>query len=598
MAKNYQLNYIISAIDKASQTFQKVEDSLKRLDKSFEKSHARELKRNTARDALLSKSLKDRVSGEEKSLQQIENIRKKELNNWAREENRRFRQEKMRTRNSVRMHAQAVREKARMERKYTKSVKEAKGMATTSMAYITAPTAATSVLSLRNTMSMEQMKIRLLTMFGEEGEAVFKSAANYAKDTAFSIQDAVGLITDLKIGARNVGIETTQSLVQASQQIGNVLLAFSSSRENRQEAVNQLGQIAMAGRGSFRQDILVLNRRGIPIIQAIEDYTGKKYKELQETYGADLPARLIYDALMKFSTSPKIDQAMKLRSESLTQGWDTLTEGAFFFSAKYGDLLAKSFGLPNTFKKAGDYLFDMAEEMETTGKISMDIGKSSAAFATAWGLTVPAMVSGSFIAGKILNMIGGSSGMTAGAAILGRRFLYASSVMGGLYSLTVDWKDVWKDISDYGLPGALKHMDAIAASALGLYGTVKLIKKAIGAGLLAKIVAGAGATYAAASAGVMSSPFIAAGLASGAAYYGGRALGEFGGEKIGNYYDKLLTDQWRDMHKNEYINKEGDIKVENNIVFKAKEYDPKNYEIETKVTKNILDNPVTYTIGD
>ncbi len=499
MSKNFQISYIIEAVDKASATINSVEKRLNSMNKSFESSNKKMSKSSTA----AANDYKKMALVYVKSDSAIEKARKLKLNEFVKDakaeealENKRISLANQRQKaadkevlDAQRLVNRKLKEEQRFAKEQVKirnqNISTGSSTARTSMAYITAPTVASAALSLRNTMTIEQLKIRLLTQFGEEGNTVFKETSKYALETAFSMRDAVGLVTDLKIGASNIGVKNTNELINMSKSIGNTLLAFTSNREDRQEIVNQLGQVAMAGQASFRQDILVMNRRGLPIIQAIEEFTGIKYKALQDKYGANLPAKLVYDALINLSKSEKIVNAMALRSESLTQSWDSLAESMFFFSSDYGNVLSQKFNLTDKFKTAAGLLQEMSTELQLEGKLTKGLAQNMVAFGTALAIATPPLVVASFLLQKMLISAGG-------LALVSRRFLAISGIVSLIHLTTLDWKTVIEDIDKQGFKGMLKHMDILIEGALAFAGIMAIaipggakIRAALGLGAVA-----------------------------------------------------------------------------------------------------------------
>ena len=608
MSRQYQISYIIEAIDRASSTFANVEKNLKRMDKALEKYSSMDKNRANKHSTLLSKNMKDRVNGEEKTSKQIQLIRNRELSNWAREENRRHRQEIRRQNQSLNLTKSIEREKTRIRVNAQRTYYDAQGLGVRSMSYVTAPVAVGAALSLKNTMDIEQLRLTLYSRFGEKSTEIFKEISDYAIQTAFSIKDVTTLMTGLKGGVRNLGISTPEEMMQISKDVGNVLLAFTTSSEDRYEVVRQLRQIAQKGYAEGRMDLDIMTSRNIPIVEALEDYTGKSITKLKEeaqalTGSNRLQAKLIYDALIYLSKTDAVLKTLELRGLTLTQAWDSAKDSLFLFSGEYGNVLSKRFDLPEKLREASTFFQSMTESLKKDGDISSEFLKQVASFGT--GLALVAIPLGSFTLGlsRILSMIGGSGGLNAGALLFGRHLLSASGIFSGMYLLSYDWKKLLSDINNDGMSGLLKHMDLLIAGALTLLTTVKSVRTALGLGLIAKVVSS------------VTAPVLAVGAASA---YGGYKLGQFGVNAYGNYVDKIKTEEIlarrseidaafpiadrgrylasreasREARAREEASK---IQVINNIKVDKTGY----VSAETKVSNSALSNPVIiYDIGD
>jgi hypothetical protein len=605
MSKDYQIKYTLEVIDRASAALKNAERSLKRMDKNFEKTNKKHKKLNLAEAALLSKNLKYRVSGETKAANQIQQVRQRELSNWARQESQRFRQERFRHRNSLRMEREAARERARIQSRYATGRSGAQGVATRSIAYVSAPTAAVALLSLRNTMSIEQQKNALITQFGVAGGAeVFKQSARYASDTAFSLKDITLLVTKLKVGSKNLGKEKPKDLMQLSRDVGDVMLAYTSSISERERVVLQLGQIATGGKAYDKEDIYRIQGAGVPIQEILESFTGSNYSQLKGDFGAALPAKLIFDAIQAFSKKDIIERANILRDKSLSQGWDSLKEDTILFTAEYGEILSKQFNLPSNFRKIGDALKNLTGKMQETDNISAEIGKNTVAFATYLLMAVPAATTLGFVLSKglqLLSGVKGNEGMALGARILGRNLFYASGVMSGIYLTTVDWRTVFKDITTDALPGLLKHLDVVLAATISILTTVKAIRSAAGVGLMLKIAGGATAGVATLSAAAAASPLIAAGVAAGFTNYVirpvGESIGNAGADVITHFYERDKYKQGGDfdfLRKQQNTGKTNQQKSADKIeVTNTIKYDKNDYmTVDTTVKKSPLSNPI------
>jgi hypothetical protein len=642
MSKSYQVSYIVTAFDKASATFKTIEKNLNRLDKSFDKVASRDHMRARATIAD-SKNITD---------QKVKN-----LNNWAREENKAYKQSIIREKNTLREKASALaawertenkaykqsiirekntlrervsalaawekqenrahrqsiikekntlrervsalrsweREEARSyrqaafrERLRVRNIDDAGSMANRAAIAVSAPAGVMTALSLKNTMTLEQSKLNLLTQFGKEGERVFQEMYKYATETAFSITSAVDLTRRIEAGRASgyLKFQDTNAMLETTKNIGNILLAYTGDAERMGRAIFQLTETATGGFAEFKKDLFPLMKAGIPVFQILKAYTGMDKQQIEETYGKQLPVQLLYDALDAWSKSDVVLRSIDLRSRSLTQSWDSLKESLFVFSGEYGKVLSETFGLTDKFKEIAGFLQSSTEEFQNQDDISTSLKKQALAFGAAWLMTVPLLAGGSFAVQKMTASVGGG-------IVLLKRLLTMSGIMSGLYLTTVDWKTVIKDIDENGFTGLVKHLDVVAASFLAILTTVNLIKSAVGAGLATKLLGSATA----ASAASLVAPV--------AVVYGGSKLAEKYLETRPKEDQELFKGLLSiiptfgnpqpvvNVQNNVNVDKNGDVKIET-----KKTYDPKNYSNKSETTgkRSPYSNPIIYDL--
>lgn len=351
--------------------------------------------------------------------------------------------------------------RVRLQR-YT-DLSHAQESARAAMLYVSTPAAANAAFAVRNAMTMEQMGIRMRTQFGkEEGNMAFQEMKEYAAQTAFKLQEAVQLLSGMKVGQKGLGITNTKDLVSKSKSIGNVLLAFASSPEGRSEIAYQLSQVAMKRKANMRQDLMVMANYGLPIFEILEQQTGKTLEQLKDIYGAELPSDLIFKALDSLSKSPKVLQAMKERTDSLSQSWDTFGERVFFTSSAYGELLDKQLGIKDAINSTSTVLQKLEEQMRGVSKESLNTKEQVIGYTTAMVIGVPALTFTLLTFRKLFSVAAQTAGSTAA---LYRNMGLAGLVISGAYLTTVDWKEVIKDIDKEGFKGLLKHMDLLIIAA-------------------------------------------------------------------------------------------------------------------------------------
>jgi hypothetical protein len=365
--------------------------------------------------------------------------------------------------NAVRQEAQRERNQRRQRLQRYTDLSHSQESARAAMMYVSAPAAANAAFAIRNAMSMEQLGIRMRTQFGkEEGMMAFEEMKTYAAQTAFRLQEAVQLLSGMKVGQKGLGIKTTEELVGKSKSIGNVLLAFASSPEGRGEIAYQLSQVAMKRKANMRQDLMVMANYGLPIFEILEKYTGKTLEQLKDTYGAELPADLVFEVLDRLSKSPQVLQAMKDRTDSLSQSWDTLKERVFFTSSAYGEVLDKQLGIKEAFKDASSVLQKMEAQMRGVKDESLNTREQVIGFTTAMVIGAPTLTFAALTFKKMFSYAAQTAGSTRA---LYRTLGLAGGAISAAYLYTQDWDEIIKDMNKEGFKGLLKHMGALIAGA-------------------------------------------------------------------------------------------------------------------------------------
>jgi len=429
---------------------------------------------------------------------------------------------------SQRERENAIRNQRRQQLQRYTDLSHAQESARAAMMYVSTPTTANAAFAVRNAMTMEQLGIRMRTQFGkEEGMMAFEEMKNYAAQTAFRLQEAVQLLSGMKVGQKGLGITSTKELVEKSKSIGNVLLAFASSPEGRGEIAYQLSQVAMKRKANMRQDLMVMANYGLPIFEILEKYTGKSVEDLKKQYGAELPAELIFKVLDELAKSPQVFQAMKDRTDSLSQSWDTLKERVFFTSSVYGEILDKQLGIKDTFKEASEVLKKMEENMKGVSNESLSTKEKMIGFTTAMVIGVPTLTFMLLTFKKLFSVASQTAGSTSA---LYKNLSLAAGVVSAAYLYTVDWEQVIKDIDKNGLKGLLKHMDVLIAGAQ-IFATLMMF--AFPGGFLAK---GAGKLFKGVSHFLKRSTLTQGAIVAGAGYGGYKTV-----EGFRDYVNKVLN---------------------------------------------------------
>ncbi len=495
--KDYQIKLLLTAINNASPVIQqmikdmnkaekidkKQRSELSKKTKEYESFWKKELDRRDkdAKDyhdklKLRKKAESDQAISSRKKEVEYTSFWKKELDRRDKDQERvknielarieKVKKEKEKAeRDLARQEAQRVRNQRRQKLQRYTDLSHAQESARGAMLYVSTPAAANAAFAIRNAMTMEQLGIRMRTQFGkEEGMMAFEEMKNYAAQTAFRLEEAVQLLSGMKVGQKGLGISTTKELVGKSKSIGNVLLAFASSPEGRGEIAYQLSQVAMKRKANMRQDLMVMANYGLPIFEILEKYTGKTLEQLKDTYGAELPAELIFKVLDNLAKSPQVLQAMSDRTDSLSQSWDTLKERVFFTSSAYGEILDKQLGIKSTFKDASKFLEQMEAKMKGVSTESFNTKEQMIGFTTALVVGVPTLTFMLLTFKKLFTF----AAMTAGSAsaLLGT-FGLAAAAVSATYLCFQDWDKILKDIIKFGfVDGLLKHMDVLIASAV------------------------------------------------------------------------------------------------------------------------------------
>jgi len=577
VSKQYQISYLLKAVDQATSTMQAVQKQIDELGKSYDKltkkkldlarvgflnaktdeqtiknsrakvnakfaearaeeTHATKVKSSIKK---IEDSVKRRADQDKKidrlRIKRIEDLNKENLSSIkeinlskqrkeAKTSDLRIQKEEIGVKKTLvdlakKEDSLAYQRSQREQRQQNKSqfknrreVFDAANSARSAMFYAAAPATAAAIFSLKSAMDLEQQKLNLRTQFGgEEGNKAFVAMKEYAKQTAFSLPEAIQLLSDLKIGQENLGIKTNEELIQRATKLGDILIAFGKNKENRAEISNQLGQVAMAEKASTRQDLRVMQKRGLPVFQALKSYTGMSFSALTDKFGSELPSKLIMNALDHLAKSPQVIRAMAEYSQTLTQAWGAFKEQTQYTAAAYGNILDNQFKIKEKITETTNILSKFEDKMTGVDKTSLSITESAVGFGTAWVIAVPTLLYGALVLKKIhMSMVGAAGGATT--------FMKYGLAVNGIFSLwmlsTVDFKEMIDDVNENGFGVMANHLDKILITAISLYSVIKAIAAFSGAGA-AGAAAGTAAGVGAAGA--------AAGVAGGAgAYFGTR----------------------------------------------------------------------------
>ena len=575
MAKNFQISYIINAVDRASKVFDDLERKSKRLSDKENKRYLRNqsqwakeetrkhnvsLARQRLQEKRKSDSIKQAVryrdqwakeenrafsiersrnkikQKEQAKLRKIEtdarNQRIKDRNQWARDEDRRYRIEQARNRKREREQKAIRRQSAIDSRQRFTGYQHAGSMAGSLQRYVSLPATIGAGISLRNAMRLEQQQLSLTAFKGKEGgKEAYAQIAKYAIESALSIQDVQSLFLGLYAGKKHMGVEGTKEIMGKVKDIGDLMLSFVGDRARRAETAEQFRQIFMKGVAEMRFDLKIIQEKGIPIYGALEKYTGMGLEKLRQfffekTGSMHLPAKLIADIVSKYARDPNVIESLKIRSTTLTQAFDSLADTAFVWSGEIGLSIAKQSGLIT--------LMDSVSSSLQKRVAAINLGKdwkggpfeSIIGLGTVLAISVPVLTGimiflKKIVASLAITTAGGQ--VVSGGRILLRNALMSTGIMSALYLTTVDWGNLIEDIGKNGLSGWINNLDIVAASTFAILGAWQLMPKAI------KKAAGAALAFSAASSmGVMAKVGKMLGLGTVAAL-GGKALMATGG---------------------------------------------------------------------
>ena len=153
----------------------------------------------------------------------------------------------------------------------------------------------------------------------EEAKAQLDRIEKFAASTPFS---KMGVDTMAKY-LHNAGFEG-QAVFDTLEKIGNMGSAFGVQEESLVEMVRQFSQVQQAGT-AYTEDLNILNDRGIPILKALEETTGKTTEEIKKMASEGKLSAEIYNEAIEHMASGT-DNAMKLQSETFSGMMSTLQD--------------------------------------------------------------------------------------------------------------------------------------------------------------------------------------------------------------------------------------------------------------------------------
>ena len=159
------------------------------------------------------------------------------------------------------------------------------------------------------------------TLLGSQEEAIAQldRIEEFAASTPFS---KMGVDTMAKY-LHNAGFEGEEVFNQLTK-IGNMGSAFGVQEESLIEMVRQFSQVQQAGT-AYTEDLNILNDRGIPILKALEETTGKTTEEIKKMASEGKLSSEIYNEAIEHMAAGT-DEAMKLQSETFSGMMSTLQD--------------------------------------------------------------------------------------------------------------------------------------------------------------------------------------------------------------------------------------------------------------------------------
>jgi hypothetical protein len=471
---NFQIKYIIEAVDKASSQLNSINKRLAELNNTYDKSVNKTKKLTEKQKALNKIQIDSKKALAGVALQHKLNKNSLELSSKAKINDIRItkNQNDLETRSALnkdrlaisnnRLAASERRVARERQRAKMAGIEQAHAVSRGAMMRVSAPSAIGAGFAFRSAMQMEQLKISLRTLFGNQSAMVMNEIKQYAFDTVLSIKEANQLMLDIKKGAKNIGVGTAKEMMSMMKMVGDVGVTFSTTPEKRREMFYQFGQIFLTGKAEERHDLAVIARSGLPIYQALEETTGMKLTDIKKKHGARIPAHLIVKALELLHTSPEVAQALLERSESLAVRWGQVSESTFLASSSIGIMLNQQLGLSKVMKVYSDTFLKFHKNLEKANAEGGNLTTSMLSFGIAATTALPALMALQLGAVKLWMTV---KSVSASSLALRTNFILASGILSSLYALTIDWGEVYKDITQHGLAGAVANMDALIAGA-------------------------------------------------------------------------------------------------------------------------------------
>jgi len=331
--------------------------------------------------------------------------------------------------------------------------------------YTVAPTAIMSTLSMRAYMEMEQRLVKMKMLFGKEAADMEKFAQDYALQTAFTIQNTTDLIQTIEMGKNTLGIKSNQEIKDLSKIIGNVILAYAPSAEQQTGVMKNIAQ-AMNSGVLQAIDVREMARWGFNLNQIAQEVGFQKKGDMWT-------AEEITQVFKLAEKTNKVQTAIIENAKTFTQAFGMAAESIKLVEEGLGKTLDKQFNLTNFTKSFSEIIQKVGMQLKEDNQ---NFTKGMASYLTMLGLTVvPTLLLLGHL--KKLSFLIGESNMKLG--IFKKRLFIAGSAASALYLISVDWKQVLKDIEENPMQGIIKHLDTAIALAFTLFGAFDLLNKSL-----------------------------------------------------------------------------------------------------------------------
>jgi len=331
--------------------------------------------------------------------------------------------------------------------------------------YTTVPTGVGIAFAMRSYMELEKRQARLKMHFGKEAADMEKFAQDYALETAFSPQNTTDLLEVVALGKETLGIKSNQEIKDLTKIIGDVVLAYGVSAEERERIVDNIRQMMNMGRLELT-DAKQMAKAGLNI-ERLAKMAGIQRK------GEMWTAEEII-AIFKFAQkTEEVQTKMIENAKTFAQAWSRVGESTNTAFEGYGKTLDNQFKLTEFTKLYAGLLQKIGMSLKDDKD---NLTKGMASYLTILGLTiVPTLLIFGHL--KKLSFLIGESNMKLG--IFKKRLFIAGSAASALYLISVDWKQVLKDIEENPMQGIIKHLDTAIALAFTLFGAFDLLNKSL-----------------------------------------------------------------------------------------------------------------------
>lgn len=331
--------------------------------------------------------------------------------------------------------------------------------------YTTVPTGVGIGFAMRSYMEMEKRQARLKMHFGKEAADMEKFAENYALETAFSPKNTTDLLEVVALGKEKLGIKSNQEIKDLTKIIGDVVLAYGISAVEQERIVDNIRQMMNMGRLELT-DAKQMAKAGLEI-ERLARMAGIQRK------GEMWTAEEII-AIFKFAQkTEEVQTKMIENAKTFSQAWSRVGESTNIVFAGYGKTLDKQFDLTNNAKIFAEILQKIGLSLKED---NANFIKGMSSYLTTLGLVVVPLMTGVGLLKMGLFLLKKAN---IEAAIFGKRAFYATSAASALYLISVDWKQVLKDIEENRMQGIIKHLDTAIALAFTLFGAFDLLNKSL-----------------------------------------------------------------------------------------------------------------------